>query len=132
MRVAALQILCEVDLVDHTVAQALAYARETRAKAMSESASRFLDKLTYGTFDDVDRIDGVIRKLAPAWPILQMATVDRNLLRMAIYEMTIWGKTPPKVVINEAVELAKAFGSESSPRFVNGVLGSVMKTAVAE
>ncbi len=130
MRVAALQILCEVDLVDHTVAQALAYARETRA--MSESASRFLDKLTYGTFDDVDKIDGVIRRLAPAWPILQMATVDRNLLRMAIYEMTIWGKTPPKVVINEAVELAKAFGSESSPKFVNGVLGSVMKTAVAK
>ena len=63
-----------------------------------------------------------------------MAVIDRNLLRMAIYEMAMWGETPPKVAINEAVELAKVFGSESSPRFVNGVLGSVMdnQTQIAE
>jgi N utilization substance protein B len=57
--------------------------------------------------------------------------VDRNLLRMAIFEMAMWGETPPKVAINEAVELAKAFGSESSPKFVNGVLGSVMEITTA-
>ena len=56
-----------------------------------------------------------------------MAVTDRNLLRMAIYEMAILSETPPKVAINEAVEVAKVFGSESSPRFVNGVLGAVME-----
>ena len=66
---------------------------------------------------------------APSWPMNQIAVVDRNLLRMAIYEMVMDTETPPKVAINEAVELAKVFGSESSPKFVNGVLGSVMETA---
>ena len=61
-----------------------------------------------------------------------MSVIDRNLLRMAIYEMTMRSDTPPKVAINEAVELAKVFGSESSPRFVNGVLGSVMETSLSK
>ena len=60
---------------------------------------------------------------------LKMAIVEKNILRMAIYEMMLGGETPPKVAINEAVELAKIFGSETSPKFVNGVLGSVMETA---
>ena len=70
-------------------------------------------------------LDGIIAELAPEWPIDQIATVDRNILRMAVYELLFRDDTPPKVAINEAVELAKQFGSESSPRFVNGVLGSL-------
>ena len=78
-------------------------------------------------FDKREKIDKIISKFAPNWPMLQMATVDRNLLRMAIYEIVLSSEAPPKVAINEAVELAKVFGSDSSPKFVNGVLGAVME-----
>jgi N utilization substance protein B len=76
---------------------------------------------TYRTY-----IDSVVGELAPEWPIDQIAAVDRNVLRIAIYELLFEPEIPPKVAINEAVELAKLFGSESSPRFVNGVLGSLV------
>jgi N utilization substance protein B len=68
----------------------------------------------------------VVGDLAPEWPIDQIAAVDRNVLRIAVYELLFEAEIPPKVAINEAVELAKMFGSESSPRFVNGVLGSLV------
>ena len=74
------------------------------------------------------KINTMISTYAPAWPIDQMSTVDRNILRVAIYELLIHGKTPNKVVINEAVEIGKIFGSESSGKFVNGVLGSVIES----
>ena len=74
---------------------------------------------TYG-----DMLDRYIQLHAPEWPLDQVAIVDRNLLRMALYEFTL-GEVPVKVAINEAVELAKTFGSDSSPRFINGVLGSL-------
>jgi N utilization substance protein B len=67
----------------------------------------------------------VLAELAPEWPVDQIAVIDRNILRIAIYELLFDMDTPPKVAINEAVELAKTFGSDSSPRFVNGVLGSL-------
>jgi N utilization substance protein B len=70
-------------------------------------------------------LDTVISELAPEWPIDQIAAVDRNILRIAVYELIYDSDTPPKVAINEAVELAKRFGSDASPRFVNGVLGSL-------
>ena len=70
-------------------------------------------------------IDEVIRQKAPAWPLEQVAVVDRNILRLAIYEILIDNRVPVRAAINEAVELAKSFGGESSPKFVNGVLGSV-------
>jgi N utilization substance protein B len=98
----------------------------------SKSATEFLTTLTTGVLENIQRIDKIITEFAPTWPISQMAVTDRNLLRMAIYEMAMLGETPPKVAINEAVEVAKVFGSESSPRFVNGVLGSVLETTIAE
>ena len=70
-------------------------------------------------------IDRLIQRKAPAWPLEQLAPVDRNLLRLAIYEVLFDNRVPVRAAINEAVELAKRFGSDSSPRFVNGVLGSV-------
>ena len=127
-RVTALQTLCEIDLVDHSLEQVLRHAQDSRP--FSEPASEFLVDLTTGVLDNIQRIDSMIAEFAPSWPLSQMAIIDRNLLRMAIYEMAIWDETPPKVAINEAVELAKAFGSDSSPRFVNGVLGAVMETTI--
>ena len=72
------------------------------------------------------QIDELITKFAPAWPVKQLPVIDRNILRLALFEIRFGHGIPRKVAINEAVELAKTFGSESSPRFVNGVLGSVM------
>lgn len=124
-RLAAMQTLCEMDSTNHALDDVLDRKRET--ERLSQDASEFLDALCAGAVDNVYEIDGIIERVAPSWPVSQMAMVDRNLLRMAIYEIAIWRETPPGVAINEAVELAKAFGSESSPRFVNGVLGAVAR-----
>lgn len=125
-RIAAFQALCEIDVVNHNLDQVLANVESFHD--LSKSATEFLVTLTTGVLENIHRIDKIITEFAPSWPISQMAVTDRNLLRMAIYEMAMLGETPPKVAINEAVEVAKVFGSESSPRFVNGVLGSVMET----
>ena len=71
-------------------------------------------------------MDNVITRYAPAWPVSQLSVIDRNILRIALFELIYTPGTPRKTAINEAVELAKIFGSESSARFVNGVLGSAM------
>ena len=73
-----------------------------------------------------DQLDQLIHKYAPAWPVAQIAVVDRNILRIALYELGGATGTPPKVAINEAVDLAKLFGSDNSSRFVNGVLGTAV------
>ncbi|MCA9872282.1 MAG: transcription antitermination factor NusB, partial [Anaerolineales bacterium] len=72
-----------------------------------------------------EEMDMLISRYAPEWPLDQMAVIDRNILRIAIFEFLIDGETPVKVAINEAVELAKTYGSDSAPRFVNGVLGTL-------
>ena len=126
-RIAAMQILCEVDSVGHDPSEVV--ERRVADDSFSASSEHFLRTLFSGVLEKQEEIDKIISKFAPSWPMGQMATVDRNLLRMAIYEMVMSSETPPKVAINEAVELAKVFGSDSSPKFVNGVLGSVMETA---
>jgi N utilization substance protein B len=85
----------------------------------------FVFHLVNGVVQYKHHLDSLIQRYAPEWPIEQMAPIDRNILRMALFEFNIDGKTPVKVAINEAVELAKLFGSDSAPRFVNGVLGSL-------
>ena len=127
-RIAALQILCEVDSVGHDPSEVV--ERRVTEDSFSSSSENFLRSLFCGVLEKRDEIDKMISEFAPSWPMGQMATLDRNLLRMAIYEMVMSDETPPKVAINEAVELAKVFGSDSSSKFVNGVLGSVMETAV--
>lgn len=89
------------------------------------AAARFAGKLVHGVLQHHARMDQVIALYAPEWPVEQMAIVDRNVLRIAIFELVIDQSTPLKVAINEAVELAKIYGSESSARFVNGVLGTL-------
>ena len=82
-------------------------------------------QLVHGTLESESEIDVLLEESAPEWPISELAVIDRNILRLSIWELLIWAETPLKVAINEAVELAKRFGSDSAPRFVNGVLGTL-------
>lgn len=93
----------------------------------------FISRLVEGTTEKQDELDAVLGPVAPEWPIDQIARMDRSLLRMGIYEL-LYGTddTPPKVVINEAVELAKAFGGDNSSKFINGVLGTILKNKEAK
>lgn len=92
----------------------------------------FVQQLITGVVDNHATVDPYIIKYAPEWPIEQITNVDRNILRIAIYEMLVAKDVPEKVAINEAIELAKAFGGESSGRFVNGVLGAIYKDLQSE
>jgi N utilization substance protein B len=121
---AVLQTLYELDFVDHDPKLALETRFEERD--LPESAKRFARSLVVGVQMYRTYLDSVVGELAPEWPISQIAAIDRNVLRIAIYELLFEPDIPPKVAINEAVELAKMFGGESSPRFVNGVLGSLV------
>ena len=122
-RILALQALFELDSVGHPPDQTMArLLEETPTLQETESFAR---ELVQGVLENWDRIDEIIRKTAPAWPLQQVAAIDRNILRLAIYEILIDNKVPMRAAINEAVELAKEFGGEASPKFVNGVLGSV-------
>ena len=128
-RVLALQALYELDIVGHPPEQAMDRLLEgTGAPAEMES---FAHELVEGVLGNREKIDAVIRQTAPAWPLEQIAAIDRNILRLAIYEILIDNRVPMRAAINEAVELAKEFGGETSPKFVNGVLGSVSLLAPA-
>lgn len=89
----------------------------------------FIRRLVAGVIEHRDQIDKIIEKAAPQWPMDQIAIVDRNVLRLGLYELLYGNRdeVPPKVAINEAIELAKSFGGESSGKFVNGVLGTVYR-----
>lgn len=93
---------------------------------LPQRAVAFAESLIPGVIDNLPKLDQVIQRYAPAWPVNQISLIDRNILRLALFELLYCADTPRKTAINEAVELAKVFGSESSARFVNGVLGSVM------
>lgn len=89
----------------------------------------FLSELVWGTLNAQEKIDNIIRPAAPEWPLEQIALVDLTVLRLAIYELLFKREVPPKVAINEAVELSKALGGINSSRFVNGVLGTVYRAS---
>ncbi|GAB4481304.1 MAG: transcription antitermination factor NusB [Anaerolineae bacterium] len=95
------------------------------AYPLDEQGEAFVREVVLGVLEHRPHLDGQIHLHAPDWPVEQMAIIDRNILRIAIYELTISHSVPLKVAINEAVELAKIFGSDSAPRFINGVLGSL-------
>ncbi len=122
-RMLALQALYEVDSVGHEVEDVV--TRLLAEERMSAENSAFARELVSGVIQNKEKIDLNIQNFAPAWPIEQIPVVDRNILRLAIFEILLDNKVPVKVAINEAVELAKAFGSDNSAKFVNGVLGSV-------
>jgi N utilization substance protein B len=123
-RIIALQALYELDLTRHSLAEVVA-ARIDEQPAMDDEVRAFAYALVNGTLDNHHRLDALIRQYAPEWPLDQMAVIDRNILRLAIYEFAVGDLTPVKVAINEAIELAKDYGSESTSRFVNGVLGAL-------
>ena len=127
-RTIALQALYEVDSVGRRPEAVLKRLLSSEAD-LSEENSVFIRELVEGAVLKRDEIDGNIQKFAPAWPVEQIAMVDRNILRLAIYEILFDNKVPVKVAVNEAVELAKMFGSENSAKFINGVLGSVSTLA---
>ena len=122
-RTLAFQILYEVDVVAHNIEAVTNHLLADGG--LSEENASFARRLASGVIRNRGEIDYKIQHFAPAWPIDQIPIVDRNILRLAIFEILFDNKVPVKVAINEAVELAKMFGSDSSARFVNGVLGSV-------
>ena len=124
-RILCLQVLYEADSMDRDPINVLNDRIEE--DGISEKVRDFATGVIEGIVCNRTILDETISNFAPNWPLTQMPIVDRNILRWAIYEIMIGDKTPPKVAINEAVELGKFFGSESSPKFINGVLGSVMQ-----
>jgi N utilization substance protein B len=123
-RIVALQALFEIDCVDHPVGHVV--QQRIRDIALPEEGRSFVLRIVQGVLANRAQLDELISTYAPEWPIEQMAFIDRNILRIALFEFLIDQGTPPKVAINEAVELAKTFGSDSSQRFVNGVLGTLL------
>ena len=122
-RIAALQALYELDCTKHKAEEALARLRA--GETLAQEALSFSEELVKGVLQHKPDLDALIKKFAPAFPPEQMSVIDRNILRLAIFEILFDDKTPLKVAINEAIELAKGFGSDSSPRLINGVLGSI-------
>ena len=95
--------------------------------APSFNDNGFVKNLIKGVVDNLEKIDKIIVKYATEWPLEQITIVDRNILRIGVYELVMAPDIPPKVAINEAIEIAKTFGGESSGKFVNGVLGAIFK-----
>lgn len=121
-RAVALQALYEVDSTGHRPDETLDRLMQEEAL---EEGSDFARELVRGVLEHKSRLDDVIARFAPAFPVDQLAVIDRNILRLAIFEVLLDNKVPVKAAINEAVDLAKRFGSNTSPKFINGVLGSV-------
>ena len=123
-RVLALQVLYEIDSCNHKTEEVL--TRTIQESSLPELTTGFASKLVRGIVQNKQTIDDEIRRFASLFPLEQVAIIDRNILRLAVYEILFDGDVPVKAAVNEAVELAKAFGGDSSPKFINGVLGSVI------
>ena len=119
----ALQALYEIDLAGHLPGVVL--EERIQENELDPDLAEFARQIVVGVAPLFETLDHFIAEHAPEWPLDQVATIDRNILRIALWEFTVYGETPIKVAINEAVELSKTFGSDSTPRFVNGVLGSL-------
>lgn len=119
----ALQVLYEVDIANHIPGDVLKLRLEDLP--LPDHLSEFSRKIIFGVLPLTSNLDLLISRYAPEWPLDQIAAIDRNILRIALWEFAVFHETPIKVAINEAVELAKLYGSDSAPRFVNGVLGAL-------
>lgn len=132
-RIIAFQTLYEYDFRDGKKSKLNADVILRRNLTQYEKAIgdvKFVKELVHGVLTNQDGLDKVLAPAAPDWPIAQIALVDRSVLRMAIYELTMSKEVPPKVAINEAVELAKTFGGENSSKFINGVLGTIYRERI--
>jgi N utilization substance protein B len=119
----ALQALYEIDLVGHSPGTVIQYRLEEAD--LEARLAEFVRQIVNEVWPMIHQLDEFIAEHAPEWPLDQVAIIDRNIIRIALWEFAVNSDTPIKVAINEAVELAKTYGSDSSPRFVNGVLGSL-------
>jgi transcription antitermination protein NusB len=122
-RALALQVLYEVDITNHVPGEV--FTARLEETPLADELSEFARQIIFGILPIANELDELIAKYAPEWPMDQIAAIDRNILRIALWEFAVFHETPIKVAINEAVELAKQYGSDSAPRFVNGVLGSL-------
>jgi N utilization substance protein B len=129
-RALALQALYEIDSAGRNPEEVVTCL--IADKQLSEDNISFIRELVGGVIQNKGELDENIKRFAPTWPVEQISLVDRNILRLAIFELLFDNKAPLKVAINEAVELAKSFGSDNSARFVNGVLSSVSSLAVRQ
>ena len=136
-RIVALQTIYEYEfrtqVGDQSVVVDDILTRNLGKYKSSVDDTEFVDSLVRGVIDHMNELDDKLRPLAPEWPIEQIARVDRTVLRLGLYELLFSAySVPPKVAINEAVELAKAFGSDNSGKFVNGVLGTAFRTLIED
>lgn len=122
-RSVALQALYEIDMVNHP--PLLVIQDRLEDNSFDQRMTDFISQIVLGVWPIVEDLDHFIAEHAPEWPLDQVALIDRNIIRIALWEFAVSENIPIKVAINEAVELAKVFGSDSTPRFVNGVLGSL-------
>ena len=127
-RECALQILYQLELNKDDLPSVLSDFWSQNGIDADKSVREFADSLVTGTRENIAKLDEVISKYADNWQISRMAVVDRNILRLATYEMLFVDDIPPKVSINEAIELAKKYGDIESSKFVNGVLDKIKKT----
>ena len=123
-RITALQVLFETDSSGHDPVSSLHWLAQE--EMLPASVISYAQELITGVNDNKEQIDMLITNNAPNWPIEQISIIDRNILRLAIFEIIINNKVPLKAAINEAIELAKEYGSENSGKFVNGVLGAAL------
>ena len=121
----ALQALYEIDLVNHPPVQV--FKDRLEDESLEDDLAEFSRQILFGVLPLREQLDHVIARCAPEWPLDQIAAIDRNILRVAVWEFAVQKCTPVKVAINEAVELAKLFGAEQSPSFVNAILDRVMR-----
>ncbi|MBI4092782.1 MAG: transcription antitermination factor NusB [Candidatus Kerfeldbacteria bacterium] len=126
-RTVAMQTLYEWDFNDRKQNLAELLKHNLKEFAPDFNDGGFSERIVKGVEQNQAEIDKVVERYAPEWPIQQITIVDRNILRIGVFELKFVKDIPPKVAINEAIELAKSFGGESSGRFVNGVLGAVYK-----
>lgn len=126
-RIIALQTLYEYDIANHAPTEVL--QRHAEERNLHSRVSEYASELLVGVCNHLAEIDAHIQSAAREWPLQQMARIDKNILRLAIYEILFNNTVPAKAAINEAVELAKIFGSDTSSRFINGVLGTIFTRA---
>ena len=119
----ALQALYEIDLTGHP--PELVINERLAETPLEANLGEFMRQIVMGVIPIIPELDQIIARHAPEWPLDQVAIIDRNIMRIALWEIAVSDQTPLKVAINEAVELGKLYGSDSTPRFVNGVLGSL-------
>ncbi len=121
----ALQVLYETDIANNHLPGDVLQMR-LEETSLGDDLAEFARKIVFGVLPLIPDLDQLIAKYAPEWPLDQIAAIDRNILRIALWEFAVYRETPVKVAINEAVELAKLYGSDTTARFINGVLGTLV------